>query len=206
MFLFVVLASLAIALLRGGRPDRLASLPFRHVWLVFAAFVVQLVLHVPFFTRHDIVRQVAPYLYPTAYYLLGLCFILNWRAPGVIWLGAGSLANMVVILANGGKMPVDGDALVAMGCQALRDALATGQSLTNTLVSPTTRVPWLADVLVGSPPFSKPTMFSAGDVLLAVGVFILVQKTMVYRERKPGAEPVARADTAAGSDEPSQPR
>lgn len=191
MFFFAVAASVAVALLRGGRPDRLVSFPFRHLWLVFAAFGVQLVLHLPLFTRIALVREIAPYLYPSAYYLLLLCFALNRRAPGVVWLAGGCLANLVVIAVNGGKMPVDGEALLAMGCQVWRDAFASGRSLTNTLITPATRVPWLADVLVGSPPFSKPTLFSAGDVLLAVGVFVLVQKTMLARGRtgRAAAEP-----------------
>jgi len=199
MFFFVVAASVGIALIRGGRADRLASFPFRHLWLVFAAFGVQLVLHVGWFTRLAVVRAAAPYLYPSAYYLLLLCFVLNRRAPGVIWLAAGSLANLAVITLNGGKMPVDGQALVAMGCQAWRDLFASGRSLTNTLVTQTTRLPWLADVLVGSPPFPRPTLFSAGDVLLAVGVFVLVQKTMVpdRRSRTAASAPVGGGGGAA---------
>ncbi len=185
MFLVAVVVSVAIALLRGGRPDRLASFPFRHVWLVFAAFGVQLVMHLPFFTRMSLVQEIAPYLYSSAYYLLLVCFALNWRAPGVVWLAGGCLANLAVIMANGGRMPVDGEALVAMGCQAWRDLFASGASLTNSLVGPGTRLPWLADVLIGSPPFSKPTLFSAGDILLAIGVFILVQRTMVAAGPRP---------------------
>ncbi len=191
MFLFAVAASVAVALVRGGRPDRLASFPFKHLWLVFAAFGVQLVLHLSVFTRLALVREIAPYLYPSAYYLLLLCFALNRRAPGVVWLAGGCLANLVAIAANGGKMPVDGEALVAMGCRAWRDVFASGQSLTNTVITPATKVPWLTDVIVGSPPFSKPTLFSVGDVLLAIGVFVLVQKTMVTgeRTRRPATEP-----------------
>ena len=202
MFFFVVAASVGIALIRGGRADRLASFPFRHLWLVFAAFGVQLVLHVGWFTRLAVVRAAAPYLYPSAYYLLLLCFVLNRRAPGVIWLAAGSLANLAVITLNGGKMPVDGQALVAMGCQAWRDLFASGRSLTNTLVTQTTRLPWLADVLVGSPPFPRPTLFSAGDVLLAVGVFVLVQKTMVPDRRSRGG---IRRPGRGGADRPGRP-
>jgi len=179
VFIAAVALSVAVALLRGGRPERLASFPFRHLWLVFLAFGVQLVMHLPVFTRIEFVRQTGPYLYPSAYCLLLICFALNWRSPGVVWLAGGTLSNLAVIVANGGKMPVDGVALTAMGCQTFRDAFATGGSLTNTIIDSTTRLPWLGDVLVGSPPFHKPTLFSAGDILLAIGVFILVQGTMV---------------------------
>ncbi len=200
MFLFAVLFSIGVALLRGGRPDRLASFPFKHVWLVFAAFGVQLVMHLPVFTRLAFVREAAPYLYPSAYYLLLLCFALNWRAPGVPWLAAGSLGNMVVILANGGKMPVDGQALIALGCQHYVDVFASGQSLTNTIIGPSTKLPWLADVIIGSPPFSTPTLFSVGDVLLAVGVFLLVQRTMVPKSRPAGRKAGATAGPEAAAD------
>jgi len=122
---------------------------------------------------------VAPYLYPSAYFILLFCFALNWRAPGVWALAAGALANLAAIVANGGKMPIDGEALAALGFASVRDAFAAGHSLTNTVVTAETKLRWLTDIFVGSPPFPKPTLFSLGDVLLAVGVFILVQKCMV---------------------------
>ncbi len=197
LFFCAVILAVGVALLRGGRPDRLASFPFRHLWLVFAAFGLQLVLHLPFFTRLAFVRAAAPFLYPSIYCLLLICFAFNWRAPGVVWLAGGTLANLLVIVSNGGKMPVDGEALVAMGQAALRDACAAGQSLTNTIIGPSTRLPWLADILAGSPPFPKPTIFSVGDVLLALGVFVLVQKTMVG---PPTPETGPRLETAATKD------
>lgn len=187
MFIFAVLLSVGVALLRGGRADRLADFPFRHVWLVFAAFGVQLLVHLPFFTRFAVIQGVAPYLYPVGYCLLLVGFGLNWRAPGIVWLAGGTLSNLLVITANGGKMPVDGQALVALGCQAVCDHIATGGSLINILTGPSTRLTWLSDVFVGTPPFPRPTLFSAGDVLLAIGVFILVQKTMVESRRKAAA-------------------
>lgn len=188
MFLFVVVVSLVTAQLRGGRIDRLLSFSFRHVWLVFLAFAIQVALHSRALAALDLFRQAAPYMYSSAYYVLLLCFFLNRQAPGVLWLASGSLANLLVITLNGGKMPVAGDALAALGFPAYRDAIAAGATLTNTLLGPATRLPWLADVIVGSPPFPKPTLFSVGDALLSIGVFILVQKTMVVR---PAAAEVA---------------
>jgi hypothetical protein len=187
VFAVAVALAVGVALIRGGRAERLASFQFAHLWMVFAAFGVQLVMHLPVFTRLALVRQVAPYLYPSAYCLILLCFALNWRSPGVVWLAGGTFANLAVIVANGGKMPVDGTALTALGCEALRDAFASGGSLTNTVISAGTHLPWLGDIFVGSPPFRTPTLFSAGDVLLAVGVFVLVQETMVVSRRRKSA-------------------
>lgn len=194
MFVWVAVASVALALLRGGRVERLATFPFLHVWLVFAAFGVQLVMHLPMFTRLEPVRAAAPYLYPSAFCLLLVCFAFNRHAPGAAWLATGVLANLLVIVANGGKMPVDGQALAALGFPELRDAFAAGLSLTNTVIGPGTRLPWLGDIFVGSPPFPRPTIFSPGDVLLAVGAFVLVQRTMVAPR---GERPEARAGEAA---------
>ncbi len=185
MFLFVVVFSIGVALLRGGRVERLADFPFRHVWLVFAAFGVQLFLRPPVAGGDmEWVRAAAPYVYPSAYYMLLLCFLLNRRAPGAGWLAGGALANLAVITANGGKMPVDGEILLRLGQVEIYEALASGRSLTHELLTSQSRLPWLADCLKGTPPFPNPSVFSVGDVLLAVGVFILVQATMVAR---PGA-------------------
>jgi len=178
---FAVLFSVGVALIRGGKIDRLVSLPFRHVWLVFLAFGIQFSLRLPSLAGLQTLQLVAPYLYPVVYFILLFCFCLNFRVPGVRVLAAGSLCNLVAILANGGKMPVSGESLTALGHSALRDAFAAGESLTHTIITPGTRLPWLADVLVGSPPFPSPTIFSIGDLLLALGVFVLVQRCMVGR-------------------------
>jgi hypothetical protein len=192
VFIAAVVFSVGVALLRGGRPHRLAAFPLRHLWLIFAAFSIQLAVHLPVVTKQDFAQSAAPYLYPVAYYLLLLCFALNRHAPGVLWLAAGTASNLAVILANGGKMPVDGEALIAMGCRPFYEAFAAGRSLTHTLIGTDTKLTWLADVFVGSPPFPKPTVFSVGDVLLAVGVFVLVQKTMVTPGRVRAGEPLGQ--------------
>jgi hypothetical protein len=179
MFIWVVIVSLGIAWLRGGKLERLGYFPLRHMWLVFLAFGLQFLLHLPAAAGVELIRQAAPYLYASAYYLLLICFAINRRVPGVFLLAAGALANLTAIMANGGKMPVAGNLLAVLGHESIRDSFASGASLTHQLITPTTRLPWLGDVILGTPPFPNPTVFSVGDVLLAAGVFILVQATMV---------------------------
>ena len=189
MFIYVVVVSLGVAWLRGGRLEYLGDFPLRQMWFVFVAFGLQFLLHLPAAAGVEFIRQAAPYLYASAYYLLLTCFAINRRVPGVLFLAAGALANLTAIMANGGKMPVAGDLLTALGHGSIRDQCASGASLTHQLLDPTTRVPWLGDVILGTPPFPNPTVFSVGDALLALGVFILVQATVVPdRALAPGSE------------------
>lgn len=182
IYVAMVVFAAAVALVRGGKLARLADLPIRHFWLVFLAFCIQVLLHAPQVASSAFVRTAAPYLYPSAYFLLLFCFALNSKVPGIWGLAAGTAANMAAIIANGGKMPVDGSILVALGHTGVRDAFASGVSLTNTIITDQTRLPWLSDVFCGTPPFPNPTIFSIGDVLLGVGMFFLVQGCMLAKE------------------------
>lgn len=189
LFFWMLVAALVIGLVRGGKLSRLGDLSLRHFWLVFVAFGIQLALHTHALADVPLIVSVAPFLYPVAYFVLLYCFTLNRKVQGVWGLAAGTASNMLAIIANGGKMPVDGDALVALGHGPVRDAFASGHSLTHTIITDQTRLPWLGDVFCGTPPFPNPTIFSLGDVLLGIGVFFLVQGCMLGKDASAANRP-----------------
>lgn len=189
IYVAMIIFSVLVGVMRGGRLSGLGSLSMRHFWLVFCAFGIQVLLHTPQTASVPAIRWAAPYLYPSAYFLLLFCFALNARVPGIMGLALGSGANMIAIVVNGGKMPVDGTMLAALGHGSVRDAFASGLSLTNTVITDQTRLPWLGDVFCGTPPFPNPTIFSLGDVLLGIGVFFLVQGCMLGKDASAANRP-----------------
>jgi hypothetical protein len=102
--------------------------------------------------------------------LVALVAIVNRALPGAWLIALGSLLNTVVIFANGG-MPVDPGALAASGKPAPSDGL-------HVILGPETRLPFLADVLLV--PIEN-NIYSAGDVVLAMGGFWMVFRLLKQR-------------------------
>jgi hypothetical protein len=188
MILIVSIAvSMAVALLRGGRFSSLLRLPLRWGVLAVAAFTLQ-----AFFIYQAPARKVLgtwgwqELLFMGSYVLLLAAVWANRQLPGVRWIGAGLLLNLVVMVANGGWMPITPEALTQVGHTNLVPSLAPGTRVASSksilLPRQETNLWFLSDVLVVARPFPVPSVFSVGDVLIAVGVFLLVQNAMLgYR-------------------------
>jgi len=92
------------------------------------------------------------------------------------------------MVANGGWMPITPEAIIKVGHAGLVPSLASGvrvPSSKNIILSPgETRLGFLSDVFVLPRPFPVPSVFSIGDVLVALGVFFLIQNAMLQAESK----------------------
>jgi hypothetical protein len=177
---FVV--SLLIALLCGGRLERLGQLSLRSAWLIPLAFVMQVyVVYVPAGKSQGLAD-------PAALLNLGSCLLLlafvwrNRRLPGLVLIGVGLALNVAVIAANGGLMPIEAEAVQRLGHAPRVASLAAGYRvyMAKDVILPReqTNLWLLSDVFVVPPPFPVPTAFSLGDLFIAMGAFVLLQCAM----------------------------
>jgi hypothetical protein len=117
---------------------------------------------------------------------LGLAVVAGiwavWRQIYPIACGAlGAYCNEIVRAANGGRMPVEGNDVLAA---------VNSRSSTYALAGPHTNFAWLDDRFTLPPPF--PGIASAGDILIAIGMAWFVAMLML---RQPSA---ADAEDGAG--------
>jgi Family of unknown function (DUF5317) len=164
LVLFVLLA-LATVPLAGGRLARLADLQLRAVPVVFAALLVQIVII-------SIIGGGPDWLHPAlhlATYAVALWFVyVNRSVPGAWIVGLGGTCNFAAIAANGGTMPASRHALVAAG-------LGHGDAVfANSAVVAHPRLGFLGDVFAIPASWPVHNVFSVGDVLIAVGAFVLL--------------------------------
>ena len=117
-------------------------------------------------------------------FLLSLVLLLvfvwqNRGLTGIQIVGLGVICNLVVILVNGGLMPITPDTLAQINPGSLPERwgphLHYGYSKDVILLREQTNLWALSDILVLPPPFPRPTAFSVGDVLIAVGILVLLQ-------------------------------
>jgi hypothetical protein len=118
-------------------------------------------------------------------------------------LGLGLLLNLTAMLANGGYMPITPEVVekVGHGNKILVVESDTRLAYSKDIVLPQeeTRFWLLSDILPLPPPFPYPTVLSLGDLLIAGGVFWLVQYAMLgesSRERdRQNTDPAPEANT-----------
>lgn len=173
--LAVVLLALAVSAVRGGRLRRIADAPLHHPWLLFSGLGLQ--LGVDLAAGRGWLPDAGASglaLLVTSQLLVVVWLVLNRQLPGV-WLVAAGLALNALVMAANGAMPVDPRAMQALGLGELE--VPPGK---HTLLTETTRLPWLADV-IPVPPLRS--IISLGDLVLAAGLFPLTHALMTWRGR-----------------------
>jgi hypothetical protein len=169
MFLLIaLLVGFAAGLTSGGRPANLRQVHLRWPVLIFVALVIQVAI---FTSWLPVPRPLLPFLYILSNVIALVWLGRNIRIQGIPCVALGAVSNLAAIVANGGRMPVEGALLVRARGAAAETAVALGQSPTNSVLSSSqTRLPWLTDQFLLAPPFPFPTVFSVGDLLIGLGV------------------------------------
>lgn len=174
LWLLAMLLGLVLGLGAGGRLGNLARLRFQWPWLVVAAVVVRAAIEVTPLNRVEGAQYV---------YLLALLAIVAWTVwhvrllPGVWLVSAGGLLNLLVIAANGARMPV--------ASQYAGSLLQRGHVGQYTLMTPSTQLNALGDWISLSP---FPGVYSPGDLLVALGLALVL---LVATHREPETDGLA---------------
>ena len=174
MFVLIVLAcSLVLSLATGGRLRYVEGFRLRVLPLGLGAFVLQVLM---FTARGEVfLGRFLPVVYMCSLLMLLGFLGLNWKVVGVPVLLAGLLLNLVVIGANGGRMPANPQALIATG-QADRAELLVeeGAAANVVLMSDKTRLNLLGDYIVLPFLGSLGSAYSVGDLVALAGEALLV--------------------------------
>ena len=177
------IAALGLGLVAGwafrGRLDNLAHLRFRWPWLIVAVLVVRAGVLVTPLRAIDGVQYV---------YLAALTVLVAWTLWQIelvrgIWLiSVGSVLNLVVIAANGARMPVAPELAGSL--------VHSGHLGQYTLIGAHTMLGWLAD-WIGLPGLGRvlTEAYSPGDVIVALGIGVVVALAMRSQAGSPETRP-----------------
>lgn len=176
--------SIAVGFIRGGRLRNLGRTPLRHFYLFVLPFVLFAGAYLLLRSASD--QPLVAYISVVnvaQYALLVIAIGLNLRVYGMPVIGVGTFFNFAAVAANGGMMPVSESAVRIAGLSQLLNSTGTAQFVRHAIMGPETRLKLLGDI-VPIPGFAcfLPEVASIGDVLVAVGVFILVQRYMCRPE------------------------
>ena len=174
-----IVFGIVLGLAGGGNLSNLARLKFRWPLLLVAAVALRYVVIFTPLNRVDGAQYV---------YALSLALIVLWtvwhlrRLPGVWLVTAGGILNLVVVLANGGRMPVD----ATLAARQLGGVLAQrGHIGQYAVMGPDTHLNPLGDWLSLGP---LPEAYSPGDLLIAMGIALVI---LISLHRLPESDVVA---------------
>src|SRR5712692_3774817 len=178
LWLLAIGFGVVLGLAAGGSLSNLARLKFRWPWFLVGAVVIREVVTFTPLSRVEGAQYV---------YVVSLALIVIWtvwhlkRLPGVWLVTAGALCNLIVVAANGGRMPVSVDIAKAQLGGVLFQRGTIGQY---TLMGPDTHLGFLGDWLSVWP---LPQAYSPGDLLIAMGLALVI---LVAMHRAPESEVV----------------
>lgn len=178
IILVLVLASVAVALMRGGRLANLGRLEFRFIYLLYLPIILQAVVYSPLPHLWNINILGTPYVYVFSM-LIGVgVLLLNLHIPGLFLVLLGLLCNLLVIEANGGYMPVSMEAREFAGM-----GVFTGVDTNLIEMTADTEFWFLGDII--STPRGVPgsNVYSVGDVLITIGGLWFIQAALVSSSR-----------------------
>ncbi|MHB0999007.1 MAG: DUF5317 domain-containing protein [Armatimonadota bacterium] len=172
--------SLILGFIRKGRLNNLSTIPIRRLYFFYLSFALSLIVvaagqlgdlkvWLPFIRITNVVQ----------YIVLLAAIGVNLHVKDM-WLPfAGTFCNFLVVTVNGGVMPVSLKALKQAGMEYLLKPGAFDWDIRHAILDSSTRMGFLSDI-IPVPGYGKfmPEVASIGDVLLAVGIFIIVQRYM----------------------------
>ena len=189
MHLLLLIVAVAVVLVLGharltGRT--LQKVEFSMVGLVPAAVIPQLLAFYFPATRIWLPDLLAPVILVWSQLVLLGFVLLNGRRPGMRLLGLGLAMNFVVILTNGGMMPLTpqtASRLSPIDLWAAGSRFGTGKSV----VMPTqTTAFWnLSDRLMLPDWFPYQAAYSLGDVLIVAGALALLWAMTHGKKQEP---------------------
>jgi Family of unknown function (DUF5317) len=167
--IYAILIGLLAGRLMGGSLANLGTLRIAWAPLALLGLLTQVVLFFGPVAERIGDLGMPVYLGSTA---LVLAVVLrNLRVPGLVFVAAGALSNLVAIMANGGYMPASAAAMAFLG-KDVNPGYSNSAVVESPVLAP------LTDIFALPPSMPFANVFSIGDVLISIGVAVVVASAM----------------------------
>jgi hypothetical protein len=170
LLLVPLVLGIVFGFVAGGRGEGWQHLELRWPWLIVAALVIREGVVLTPLNRIEWLRFV---------YIGFMAVLVAWtvwhvkRLPGAWLVSAGAALNLIVMVANGARMPV--------AAAAAKSLVQAGHSGQYTLMDANTNLAWLGDwiAVLGA-------VYSPGDVIVGLGIGVVA--FVVTRRRTAGTK------------------
>ncbi|HYF84364.1 MAG TPA: DUF5317 domain-containing protein [Clostridia bacterium] len=176
--------SIVVGKLRGGSFSNIKDANLEKWYFFISAFAIEFAAVFMASKGIGLFNENILYIHCLSYLLLfaGIFFNRSILAFKIVFIGV--FLNFIVIMANGGQMPVSGEAMTNIGLIDNMHAIRDGKIITHALINNHTVFKYLGDIFVLGKPYPRPKIFSIGDIIMALGIFIYIQEIMVKKLKK----------------------
>ena len=189
MFLEPVVLSITVAKLRGGHLKNLENVCIKGWYLFLIAALVQGLLSIgkkmDIALANKILEGYSVYIILFTFFLMIVSVILNIKKNYMKLLLIGLVLNLIVMVGNGGKMPV-----FLNGIEGIRDEISVDAQLPqkefdikHEAADKNTKFICLADIILIPKPYPLPKILSIGDIFLMLGAFQFFQEETVVHKK-----------------------
>jgi hypothetical protein len=172
-----IIISFIVGLFRKGNLRAFSQLNLKWGWVFPLLLIVQLTVFM-LQNNSEFLGQLSGSIYILVY-IIGLLFLfINRKNPGFILIFIGVFLNFLVMGVNGGRMPVSVESAAVLDpgyIEALKESLYAK----HTMLTSTTHLGFLGDVIPISDPYPRTQIISIGDIIMNIGIFIFIQYIMV---------------------------
>jgi len=182
LYVYIIIISIIIGLLRNGKLSSLSQISLKRIELIVFACLIQGGLIFLGSRKVKFVLDYSSYMIIFSYIVLLFAVWYNKELKGINFIALGIIFNFIVIVANGGHMPVLLSSLYKVELNDFALVLKEGTYVTHTLITEKTLFGFLADVIPLSPLFPDPSVVSVGDFLMLYGVFSFIQNAMLKKQ------------------------
>lgn len=167
--------SILVCLFRKGKFRNLQNAHISGWYLLFIAGILQVILKLGYLEAFFYPMVVVSYL------LIIICLMFNFREFSMIITFIGVVLNAVVIALNQGFMPVSSKGLEMAGYDMTRITSVRLDTF-HALITDSTRLAFLSDIIPIPKPYPLPQMLSIGDFFIMAGVFMFFQKAVMNKD------------------------
>lgn len=172
LYILAVILGLIAGTVSKGKLSNIKNIRINKAWLIIMAYLIQILAQVTAIRGIDFAVRYSVIVEAVVFGMLLIALWFNRHYAGMILIAAGSILNIVVMMCNGGKMPVNASAInISDGKHILADKF--------------TRLPFLGDII--SPPgvlgYAN-SVVSVGDLVVILGLAVLIFELMKMESAK----------------------
>lgn len=187
MIIETLLLAFIIGKIRGGRLRNMGLLEIRGWYIFLISFLIEVLSILIGINNWGnlgyLVENNLFIIHSLVYLLIFIGFVINLDKKGIIFVLIGTILNCLPIILNHGKMPVSVAGLKNSFLYEQLNLLKGEKILTHTLINKETKLSILSDIIPIPKPYPFPKVISIGDIVIAVGIFILVQEAMKLKRK-----------------------
>ncbi len=183
MLIEAIIISLIIGLIRGGKLKRFRNLNHKTIWvLIFGILIQYIIIFLNKIEEISGISKILSYskeilIISYILILIGLIGNLNFRS---LWIALlGFIGNFFVFAMNNWKIPILLEGIPLTGVTNLKETIEMGNSSLYIPIAKGVRYPVLGDIIIFSEPYPISKIISMGDLLIAFGIFALIQEIML---------------------------